>query len=195
VQSDIVAQGYGSLGLMTSVLVAPDGKTVEAEAAHGAFWLGLCFLRVQRGAKDQKAKRRCTRPLHSLSLSVCSQPPLRPLPRPPTPKKTLTIGTVTRHWREYQKGNPTSTNPVASIYAWTRGLAHRAKLDGNDDLAKWSSDLEASVISTIEQGHMTKDLAICVHGTTKVTPDQYLNTEPFMDKVAEALAARRGVKA
>ena len=109
--------------------------------------------------------------------------------------KSKKTGTVTRHWREYQKGNATSTNPVASIYAWTRGLAHRAKLDGNDALLQWSHDLEAAVISTIEAGHMTKDLAICVHGTTKVTPDQYLNTEPFMDKVAEALAAKRGVKA
>ena len=86
---------------------------------------------------------------------------------PPPPS-----GTVTRHWREYQKGNPTSTNPVASIYAWTRGLAHRAKLDGNAELAAFCDALEASVIETIKAGKMTKDLAICVHGTTKVTPDQ-----------------------
>ena len=131
VQSDIVAQGYGSLGLMTSVLTTPDGQIVEAEAAHG---------------------------------------------------------TVTRHWRQYQKGQPTSTNPVASIFAWTRGLAHRAKLDNNDALAKFCTDLEAAVIKTIEAGNMTKDLAICVHGTSRVTPDQYLTTEPFMDKIAETLA-------
>jgi len=133
VQSDIVAQGYGSLGLMTSVLVTPDGKTVEAEAAHG---------------------------------------------------------TVTRHWREHQKGNPTSTNPVASIFAWTRGLAHRAKLDSNDELRTFCDSLEAAVIETIEAGAMTKDLAICVHGTTKVTPDQYLTTTPFMDAVAGTLAKK-----
>lgn len=93
---------------MTSVLVTPDGKTVEAEAAHG---------------------------------------------------------TVTRHWREYQKGKPTSTNPIASIFAWSRGLAHRAKLDDNEELAKFCQDLEAAVIKTVEKGHMTKDLAICVHGS------------------------------
>ncbi|KAG5181985.1 hypothetical protein JKP88DRAFT_320262 [Tribonema minus] len=127
VQSDIVAQGYGSLGLMTSVLVAPDGKTVESEAAHG---------------------------------------------------------TVTRHWREYQKGKPTSTNPVASIFAWTRGLQHRAKLDDNKELRAFCRNMERAVIETIEAGHMTKDLAICVHGW-EVTPDQYLNTVPFMDKIKE----------
>jgi isocitrate dehydrogenase len=133
VQSDIVAQGYGSLGLMTSVLVAPDGKTVEAEAAHG---------------------------------------------------------TVTRHWRQYQKGKKTSTNPIASIYAWTRGLAHRGKLDGNQELVDFCLDLESAVIKTVEAGHMTKDLAICIHGSN-VTPDQYLNTEPFMDKVKDTLESIR----
>ncbi|KAF8061307.1 hypothetical protein HT031_004398 [Scenedesmus sp. PABB004] len=138
VQSDIVAQGYGSLGLMTSVLVTPDGKTVEAEAAHG---------------------------------------------------------TVTRHWREYQKGNATSTNPVASIFAWTRGLAHRAKLDSNAALAEWCDALEAAVIATIEAGGMTKDLAICVHGTTKVTPDQYLNTEAFMDAISATFAKKWAARA
>lgn len=117
---------------MTSVLVTPDGDTVEAEAAHG---------------------------------------------------------TVTRHWRQYQKGQPTSTNPVASIFAWTRGLAHRAKLDQNQDLTKFCIDLESAVIKTIEDGHMTKDLAICVHGTSKVHPDQYLCTEPFMDKISTTLAS------
>eukprot|EP00195_Chlamydomonas_chlamydogama_P006415 CAMPEP_0202898750 /NCGR_PEP_ID=MMETSP1392-20130828/7185_1 /ASSEMBLY_ACC=CAM_ASM_000868 /TAXON_ID=225041 /ORGANISM="Chlamydomonas chlamydogama, Strain SAG 11-48b" /LENGTH=419 /DNA_ID=CAMNT_0049584765 /DNA_START=346 /DNA_END=1605 /DNA_ORIENTATION=+ len=136
VQSDIVAQGYGSLGLMTSVLITPDGKTVEAEAAHG---------------------------------------------------------TVTRHWREFQKGRPTSTNPVASIFAWTRGLEHRGKLDGNQALIEWTKDLETAVIETIEAGHMTKDLAICIHGN-KVMPEQYLNTEPFMDKIAETFANLRANK-
>lgn len=135
VQSDIVAQGYGSLGLMTSVLVTPDGKTVEAEAAHG---------------------------------------------------------TVTRHWREFQKGNPTSTNPIASIFAWTRGLQHRAKLDNNQELAKFCSDLEAAVITTVEQGFYTKDLAICVQGTTRVAPDSYLTTEPFMNKIKEVLDKEYG---
>lgn len=135
VQSDIVAQGYGSLGLMTSVLVTPDGKTVEAEAAHG---------------------------------------------------------TVTRHWREHQKGKSTSTNPVASIFAWTRGLAHRGKLDNNQPLITFCTDLESSVIETIEAGYMTKDLAICVHGTTSVGPSTYLNTEPFMDKISEFFAKKRG---
>lgn len=132
VQSDIVAQGYGSLGLMTSVLLAPDGS-VEAEAAHG---------------------------------------------------------TVTRHYREHQKGNETSTNSVASIYAWTRGLAHRAKLDNHAELAKFASTLEAVVIKTIEDGHMTKDLALCITGGTAAPPrDKYLNTFEFIDKVAENLTA------
>lgn len=117
---------------MTSVLVTPDGKTVEAEAAHG---------------------------------------------------------TVTRHWREYQKGKATSTNPVASIFAWTRGLEHRAKLDGNAALSQWCKDMEAAVIETIEAGHMTKDLAICIHGN-KAKPDSYLQTEPFMDRIAATFAAK-----
>ncbi len=103
-------------------------------------------------------------------------------------------GTVTRHWRQYQKGNPTSTNPVASIYAWTRGLAHRAKLDENKELAIFAESLEAGVIETIEAGLYTKDLAICVHGTTKVTPDQYLNTEPFMDEIAKRMKAKLASK-
>merc|ERR1711865_905158 len=113
VQSDIVAQGYGSLGLMTSVLQTPDGA-VESEAAHG---------------------------------------------------------TVTRHFRVHQKGGETSTNPIASIYAWTRGLMHRAKLDENDALQQWCELLEKSVIDTVESGKMTKDLAICVHGTNAVKRD------------------------
>jgi len=125
VQSDIVAQGFGSLGLMTSVLVTPDGKTVEAEAAHG---------------------------------------------------------TVTRHYRMHQQGNPTSTNPIASIFAWTRGLLHRGKLDNNAALTKFAETLERVCIETVESGKMTKDLAVCVHGD-KVTPDQYLNTEAFLDAI------------
>jgi isocitrate dehydrogenase len=125
VQSDTVAQGFGSLGLMTSVLFTPDGKTVEAEAAHG---------------------------------------------------------TVTRHYREYQKGKSTSTNSIASIFAWTRGLAHRAKLDGNDKLAKFAHTMEEVCVATVEQGYMTKDLALLVG------PDQkWLTTEGFLDKVDENL--------
>jgi isocitrate dehydrogenase len=125
VQSDTVAQGFGSLGLMTSVLFTPDGKTVEAEAAHG---------------------------------------------------------TVTRHYREHQKGKSTSTNSIASIYAWTRGLAHRAKLDGNDKLAQFAHKLEEVTVATVETGFMTKDLALLVG------PDQtWLTTEGFLDKVDENL--------
>jgi isocitrate dehydrogenase len=125
VQSDTVAQGFGSLGLMTSVLFTPDGKTVEAEAAHG---------------------------------------------------------TVTRHYREHQKGKSTSTNSIASIFAWTRGLAHRAKLDGNDRLAKFAHTMEEVCVATVEQGFMTKDLALLVG------PDQkWLTTEGFLDKVDENL--------
>jgi isocitrate dehydrogenase len=125
VQSDTVAQGFGSLGLMTSVLLTPDGKTVEAEAAHG---------------------------------------------------------TVTRHYREHQKGKSTSTNSIASIFAWTRGLAHRAKLDGNDKLAVFAQKLEEITVATVESGDMTKDLALLVG------PDQkWLTTEGFLDKVDENL--------
>uniref|UniRef100_A0A9J2PDI0 Isocitrate dehydrogenase [NADP] n=1 Tax=Ascaris lumbricoides TaxID=6252 RepID=A0A9J2PDI0_ASCLU len=130
VQSDVVAQGYGSLGLMTSVLMCPDGKTIEAEAAHG---------------------------------------------------------TVTRHYREYQKGNPTSTNPVASIFAWSRGLEHRGKLDGNEELKKFARTLEKACVSTIEEGKMTKDLAICIYGLKSATPDKYLYTEQFLAAVDEKL--------
>jgi len=133
VQSDIVAQGFGSLGLMTSVLMNPEGA-VEAEAAHG---------------------------------------------------------TVTRHYRQHQKGQETSTNPIASIFAWTRGLLHRAKLDNNKDLQNFCEQLEAVCVSTIEQGAMTKDLAICIHGE-KVAPSNYLNTEKFMDKIAENLNKKLG---
>ena len=102
-------------------------------------------------------------------------------------KQRCTAGTVTRHWREYQKGRPTSTNPVASIFAWTRGLAQRGKLDDNQELIDFCTSLEEGVIETIQAGHMTKDLAICVHGTNKVTPDQYLTTTPFMDEIAKRL--------
>lgn len=125
VQSDTVAQGFGSLGLMTSVLMSPDGKTVEAEAAHG---------------------------------------------------------TVTRHYRQHQKGEETSTNSIASIFAWTRGLAHRAKLDDNAALKKFAETLEQVCIDTVESGHMTKDLALLVG------PDQkWLTTTGFLDKVDENL--------
>ncbi len=122
VQSDTVAQGFGSLGLMTSVLVTPDGKTMEAEAAHG---------------------------------------------------------TVTRHYRMHQQGKPTSTNPIASIFAWTRGLTHRGTLDGNQELTKFAQTLERVCIETVESGKMTKDLAACIHGD-KVSSSHYLNTEDFL---------------
>jgi isocitrate dehydrogenase len=133
VQSDSVAQGYGSLGLMTSVLVTPDGKTMEAEAAHG---------------------------------------------------------TVTRHFREHQKGRPTSTNPIASIFAWTRGLAFRGKLDGNQPLIDFAEALEAVCIETVESGKMTKDLAVCVHGNRVQHGEHYLYTEEFLDAIDANLAKR-----
>ncbi|KAF8568499.1 hypothetical protein P879_02102 [Paragonimus westermani] len=136
VQSDVIAQGYGSLGLMTSVLMCPDGKTIEAEAAHG---------------------------------------------------------TVTRHYREHQKGRPTSTNPIASIFAWTRGLAHRGKLDNNQELIKFCADLEKACIETVESGKMTKDLAICIHGARNVKPEHYLTTMDFLEAIADQLKRRRGV--
>ncbi|GBG85376.1 hypothetical protein CBR_g40019 [Chara braunii] len=131
VQSDMLAQGYGSLGMMTSVLVCPDGKTIEAEAAHG---------------------------------------------------------TITRHYRAHQKGEETSSNSVASIFAWTRGLAQRAKLDGNRRLADFCSVLEKACIDTVEAGKVTKDLALLIHGG-KVAKKDYLNTEGFIDAIAEALRA------
>ncbi|XP_010693737.2 isocitrate dehydrogenase [NADP] [Beta vulgaris subsp. vulgaris] len=137
VQSDFLAQGFGSLGLMTSVLVCPDGRTIEAEAAHG---------------------------------------------------------TVTRHFRVHQRGGETSTNSIASIFAWTRGLAHRAKLDDNAKLLDFTSNLEAACIGTVESGKMTKDLALLVHGS-KVKRSQYLNTEEFIDAVAQELRARLAVRA
>ncbi|WP_395017617.1 NADP-dependent isocitrate dehydrogenase [Dongia sp.] len=130
VQSDTVAQGFGSLGLMTSVLLSPDGKTVEAEAAHG---------------------------------------------------------TVTRHYREHQKGKPTSTNPIASIYAWTRGLYYRGKFDGNAALQTFAETLEKVCVETVESGFMTKDLALLI------SPDQkWLTTEQFLDKLDENLKKAMG---
>jgi isocitrate dehydrogenase len=134
VQSDTVAQGFGSLGLMTSVLVTPDGKIMEAEAAHG---------------------------------------------------------TVTRHYRLHQQGKPTSTNPIASIYAWTRGLAFRGKLDNNKDLIRFAETLEKVCVDVVESGKMTKDLAVCVYGN-KVTDAQYLNTEPFLEAINKELGRRLG---
>ncbi len=125
VQSDSVAQGFGSLGLMTSVLLTPDGKTVEAEAAHG---------------------------------------------------------TVTRHYREHQKGRETSTNSIASIFAWTRGLTHRAKLDDNPELAKFAATLEKVCVDTVEAGYMTKDLALLVGAEQK-----WLSTTGFLDKISDNL--------
>lgn len=129
VQSDTVAQGFGSLGLMTSVLVTPDGNVLESEAAHG---------------------------------------------------------TVTRHYRMHQQGKPTSTNPIASIFAWTRGLDFRGKLDNNGDLRNFAQTLEKVCVSTVEAGQMTKDLAVCIHGN-KVTEKDYLNTEDFLEAIAANL--------
>ncbi|MBS1958399.1 MAG: NADP-dependent isocitrate dehydrogenase [Bdellovibrionales bacterium] len=126
VQSDTVAQGFGSLGLMTSVLLTPDGKTMEAEAAHG---------------------------------------------------------TVTRHYRMHQQGKPTSTNPIASIFAWTRGLAFRGKLDGNKDLIRFAETLERVCVDTVESGNMTKDLAICISPNSP-----YMNTEPFLEEINRSLS-------
>ncbi len=129
VQSDTIAQGFGSLGLMSSVLVTPDGKTLEAEAAHG---------------------------------------------------------TVTRHYRQHQQGNETSTNPIASIFAWTRGLAHRGKLDDNQALIDFSHTLENVCVQTVESGQMTKDLALLVYGD-KITRKDYLNTQEFLSAIKSNL--------
>ncbi|OZI05592.1 isocitrate dehydrogenase (NADP(+)) [Siphonobacter sp. BAB-5385] len=133
VQSDTVAQGFGSLGLMTSVLLTPDGSVMEAEAAHG---------------------------------------------------------TVTRHYREHQKGNRTSTNPIASIYAWTRGLAFRGKLDGNEELIRFATALEEVCVETVEAGKMTKDLAITIHGNKVNHGEHYLYTEEFLDELDKGLQAK-----
>ena len=133
VQSDSVAQGFGSLGLMTSVLVTPDGKTMEAEAAHG---------------------------------------------------------TVTRHFRDHQAGKPTSTNPIASIFAWTRGLAFRGKLDGNQELIDFCNNVEKVCIETVESGKMTKDLAIAVHGNKVKHGEHFLYTEEFLDAIDKGLKGK-----
>ena len=132
VQSDTVAQGFGSLGLMTSTLVTPDGKTMEAEAAHG---------------------------------------------------------TVTRHYRQHQQGKPTSTNPIASIFAWTRGLAFRGKLDNNQELTNFANSLEQVCIETVESGKMTKDLALIIHGKD-LKEEHYLTTEGFLAAIDENLKAK-----
>lgn len=133
VQSDTVAQGFGSLGLMTSTLITPDGKTMEAEAAHG---------------------------------------------------------TVTRHYRDHQAGKPTSTNPIASIFAWTRGLEFRGKLDSNQALIDFCHALEQVCIETVESGKMTKDLAVCIHGNKVEHGKHYLYTEEFLDALDAALKAK-----
>jgi isocitrate dehydrogenase len=130
VQSDTLAQGFGSLGLMTSVLITPDGKTLEAEAAHG---------------------------------------------------------TVTRHFREHEKGNPTSTNPIASIFAWTRGLAFRGKLDNNQQLIDFANALEEVCIETVESGKMTKDLAVCISGNKVSHGKDYLYTDEFLQAINDNL--------
>ena len=132
VQSDTVAQGFGSLGLMTSVLVTPDGKTMEAEAAHG---------------------------------------------------------TVTRHYRMHQQGKKTSTNPIASIFAWTRGLEHRGRLDGNEPLISFCNTLEQVCVDVVESGKMTKDLAVCIYGD-KISEGQYLHTEDFLEALNQELRKR-----
>lgn len=133
VQSDTVAQGFGSLGLMTSTLVTPDGSTMEAEAAHG---------------------------------------------------------TVTRHYRNHQEGKPTSTNPIASIFAWTRGLAFRGKLDNNQELIDFTQALEAVCIETVESGVMTKDLAVCIHGNKVNAGEHYVYTEQFLDALDKNLQSK-----
>jgi isocitrate dehydrogenase len=135
VQSDSVAQGFGSLGLMTSVLVTPDGGTMEAEAAHG---------------------------------------------------------TVTRHYRDHQAGKPTSTNPIASIYAWTRGLAFRGKLDDNQQLIDFCEALEQVCIETVESGKMTKDLAVIIHGNKVTHGEHYLYTQEFLDALDAGLKSKLG---
>jgi isocitrate dehydrogenase len=135
VQSDTVAQGFGSLGLMTSTLVTPDGKVMEAEAAHG---------------------------------------------------------TVTRHYREHQKGKPTSTNPIASIFAWTRGLEFRGMLDNNQELINFCHALEAVCVETVESGKMTKDLAVCIYGNKVNHGEHYLYTEEFLDALDQNLKVKLG---
>jgi isocitrate dehydrogenase len=133
VQSDTVAQGFGSLGLMTSTLITPDGTVMEAEAAHG---------------------------------------------------------TVTRHYRDHQAGKPTSTNPIASIFAWTRGLEFRGRLDKNQELINFCHALEAVCVETVESGKMTKDLAVCIHGNKVEHGKHYLYTEEFLQELDNALKAK-----
>ena len=132
VQSDSIAQGFGSLGLMTSTLITPDGETMEAEAAHG---------------------------------------------------------TVTRHYRQHMAGKPTSTNPIASIFAWSRGLEFRGKKDGNDELVKFANTLEEVCIQTVEDGKMTKDLALLIHGQD-MKPRHYMYTEDFLNEIEHRLRDR-----
>ena len=132
VQSDIVAQGFGSLGLMTSTLLTPDGKTMGSRSRHG---------------------------------------------------------TVTRHYRQHQQGKKTSTNPIASIFAWTRGLAFRGALDDNRELVDFCSLLEKVCVETVESGKMTKDLALCIHGA-KLNESHYLNTEEFLDVLKAGLGEK-----
>ena len=131
-RSDTVAQGFGSLGLMTSTLVTPEGDVMEAEAAHG---------------------------------------------------------TVTRHYRQHQAGKKTSTNPIASIFAWTRGLAFRGKLDSNQELINFCETLEQVCIDTVESGKMTKDLALLIH-ESKMTEEHWLTTEEFLDALDQGLQAK-----
>lgn len=133
VQSDTVAQGFGSLGLMTSVLITPDGLTMEAEAAHG---------------------------------------------------------TVTRHFREHQQGKPTSTNPIASIFAWTKGLSFRGKLDNNTELIEFCKNLQKVCVETVESGKMTKDLAVCIHGNKVNHGEHYLYTDEFLDAISQRLHSK-----
>ena len=132
VQSDIVAQGFGSLGLMTSALITPDGMTMEAEAAHG---------------------------------------------------------TVTRHYRQHQQGKKTSTNPIASIFAWTQGLAFRGKLDNNQELITFAQTLETVCVDLVQAGKMTKDLAVCIHGS-ETREEHYLTTEDFLNAIDHELKNR-----
>jgi len=138
VQSDSIAQGFGSLGLMTSVLVTPDGKTMESEAAHG---------------------------------------------------------TVTRHYRDYQNNKPTSTNPIASIFAWTRGLEFRGKLDNNNELIRFCQTLEQACIETVENGIMTKDLAVNIHGNNVSHGKHYVYTEEFLGAIESTLKKKMMVTA
>ncbi|KAG8758364.1 Isocitrate dehydrogenase [NADP], mitochondrial precursor (Oxalosuccinate decarboxylase) [Ceratobasidium sp. 423] len=151
VQSDILAQGFGSLGMMTSELITPDGGTIEAEAAHG---LLHCIWFVEAFEAD------------------------------------MSPGTVTRHWREHQKGKETSTNPVASIFAWTRGLAFRAKLDGNEELKAFTKKLEDACVEVIDKdGIMTKDLALAIHGKN-MTREHWVTTTEYMDAVNAKLQSK-----